>query len=90
MSLIDQIGYRDVVAQPPNALNGRMMASPTGRQLAIDGNLAFTVNDSDPSLDPAFQPSEGIAVMWPDGSGNLWLSAYTRDTGWTTVELAPS
>ncbi len=69
-------------------LRGRMSMSPTGRQLASDGNLIAPLFDGDPSLNTANIPPQVTFGFWIDGT-SLWLSAFTRETGWTSVELTP-
>lgn len=81
-----RIGYRDVTVDPPNKLLGAMNQSPTGRQLAIDGNLIAPLFDGNPALNDVNVPPNCTFGFWIDGA-TLWLATFTRDTGWVSVQL---
>jgi len=82
------IGFRDITQQPPmDDLRHRMSASPTGRQLAVDGNLVVEIVDFDPN-----DASADITQIRPDGSEVLYIRSgtqerwsFTRETGWQQV-----
>lgn len=82
-------GYRDTSQDAPSDdLRYRMMASPTGRQLAGDGSFVFAVYDTDPTV-ALLSPPNGTTVMWEDaGTGDRFISTFLRATGWKSVQVA--
>lgn len=78
------MNYQDVT-QRPDDLRARMLLSPTGRQLAVDGSLSLAVYTDDPTT-AIPSPAQGATVLWND-AGTLKLGAYTRETGWKFVAL---
>jgi hypothetical protein len=75
------IGYRDINQQPiPDSLRGRMVNSPEGRQLTVDGSFLFAVVDEDPATSTDI-PGNGRPVIY-DRAGTLELWGFTRGTGW--------
>lgn len=83
----DPLGYR-TASSPADTLPYRMAMSPTGRQLAIDGGLVAPVFASDPSLNTVNVPPDGTFGFWVSGT-SLFMSAFTRETGWVSAELTP-
>lgn len=78
-----QIGYQTV---DEGNLRGRMAASPTGRQLSIDGSFLLPLYTDDPA-DALLSPAEGLTVLWKDGATRK-IASYTRAGGWEYVALA--
>lgn len=84
----EQIGYRDTSQGPQDDLRYRMMASPTGRQMASDGSFVFAVYPSDPTQ-AILSPPDGTAVMWEDeATGDRFISTFLRATGWKSTQLS--
>ena len=75
------MNFRDINRDPVrDDLRGRMMASPEGRQLAVDGALVVALEDEDPATTIAI-PADGRVVMY-NRAGTLELWGSTRATGW--------
>lgn len=78
-----QIGY----SVRTDDLRQRMLASPTGRQLSVDGSLVVEIVAFDPG-----DPSANTTQVWPDGSEVIYIRtgtqerwSFTRATGWQQV-----
>ena len=75
------MNFRDINRDPVrDDLRGRMMASPEGRQLAIDGSLVLAGIDEDPATTIAI-PANNRVVLY-NRAGTLELWGFTRATGW--------
>jgi len=80
----DQIGYRDVGLQPlKDDLRYRLESSPTGRQLASDGNLILPVVTYDPATTTNTGP-DGLTVYYYRATV-LEQWGFTRAEGWQQV-----
>jgi hypothetical protein len=81
------IGYRDTSGMPADDLRGRMSMSPSGRQIATDGNFVFPIVPFDPAT-----ARSNATEIYPDGSPVIYVRAgvqemwtFTRATGWEQV-----
>lgn len=84
--MAEEFGFKNAT-QGSDSLRWRMAQSPTGRQLAIDGNLIAPLFDGDPASDTVPVPPQCTFGFYIDGA-TLWLSTFTRETGWVSAQLS--
>lgn len=82
----EEFGFKNATPSGDN-LRSRLMQSPTGRQLAIDGNLIAPLFASNPALNDVNVPPQCTFGFYINGA-DLWMSSFTRETGWVSVQLS--
>lgn len=79
-----KVGDRSALTQQQN-LRGVLNGSPSGRNLLVGADVEF-VFESDPTGTVGSWP-DGARGVAPDGSGDMLILRYLRETGWKKTTL---